>query len=106
MNDDITLRAFFGDGTHTFALTDEMLVELERLTSHGIGAIYAQVIGQTYSAATLREIIRLGLIGGGMAPKDAAQLCDTYATNRPVAEVYPVAFEVLETRWTGAEVAA
>jgi hypothetical protein len=31
MNDDITHTGFFGDGEHTFALTDAMITELERL---------------------------------------------------------------------------
>ena len=31
--------AFFGDGEHTFALTDDMIIELERLADLGIGAL-------------------------------------------------------------------
>ena len=107
MNDQITHRAFFGDGEHAFTLTDPMLAELERITKLGVGAMYFQMINMAYPATILREIIRLGLIGAGTAPEEAKRLCDTYATNRPLAEVFPLAFEIMEARWNGkAEVAA
>ncbi|WP_062563650.1 gene transfer agent family protein [Paracoccus aminovorans] len=106
MNDDITLRAFFGDGERTFCLTDTMLAELERITGQGIGAVYACMVNMSYPANFLREIIRLGLIGAGTAPQDARRLVEAYADNRPLTEVFPVAFEILEARWTGVGVAA
>lgn len=39
MNDQISHRAFFGDGEYTFTLTDPMLTELEKLTGLGVGAL-------------------------------------------------------------------
>lgn len=93
--------AFFGDGEHVFALTDQMIAELERLAETGIGALYLRVVAGTFNMADLPEIIRLGLIGGGTAPQDAARLTDTYARNRPLAEVYPLALDVLDARWSG-----
>ena len=101
MNDLITHRAFFGDGEHAFTLTDPMLGELERLTGLGVGAMYFQMINMAYPATILREIIRLGLIGGGTAPEEAKRLCDTYAANRPLSETFPLAFEIMQARWAG-----
>jgi hypothetical protein len=101
MNDLITHRAFFGDGEHAFCLTDPMLAELEQLTGLGIGAMYFQMINMAYPATILREIIRLGLIGAGTAPEDATRLCDAYAANRPLAETFPLAFDIMQARWTG-----
>lgn len=101
MNDQITHRAFFGDGEHTFCLTDPMLAELERITGLGVGAMYFQMINMGYPATILREIIRLGLIGAGTAPEEAMRLCDAYASNRPLAETFPLAFDIMEARWTG-----
>lgn len=98
---EITLRAFFGDGERAFCLTDPMLAELERIAGQGIGAVYYSLANMTYPARILPEIIRLGLIGAGTNPEEAARLIGTYATNRPLAEVFPLAFEVLEARWTG-----
>jgi hypothetical protein len=101
MIDLITYRAFFGDTERAFCLTDPMLAELESLTGLGVGAMYFQLVNMAYPAETLREIIRLGLIGAGTAPETAKRLCDTYATNRPLIETFPLAFEIMEARWTG-----
>jgi hypothetical protein len=101
MSDLITYRAFFGDKEHAFTLTDPMLAELETLTGLGVGALYFQLINMAYPASALREIIRLGLVGGGTTPEDAKRLCDTYASNRPLAETFPLAFEIMEARWNG-----
>lgn len=101
MNDQISHRAFFGDGEHAFCLTDPMLVELERITGLGVGALYLQLVGMAYPATVLREIIRLGLIGAGTAPQEAMRICDAYASNRPLAEIFPLAFDIMEVRWTG-----
>jgi hypothetical protein len=101
MNDQITHRAFFGDGEHAFCLTDPMLIELEKITGLGVGAVYLQLVSMAYPATVLREIIRLGLIGAGTAPEEAKRLCDAYASNRPLAETFPLAFDIMEARWTG-----
>lgn len=99
MNDQISHRAFFGDGEYTFTLTDPMLVELEKLTGLGVGALYFQMLTLAYPAEYLREIIRLGLIGGGLNPEQAKRLCDAYAVNRPLAETVGLAFEIMAARW-------
>ncbi|SIS57037.1 gene transfer agent family protein [Phaeovulum vinaykumarii] len=103
MADRITHRAFFGETERPFTLTDPMLAELERLTGQGTGAIYAQIVGMTCPARTLTEIIRLGLIGAGMAPEEAMRLCTTYAHNRPLTEILPLAFGIMDARWSGVE---
>ncbi|WP_298494794.1 gene transfer agent family protein [uncultured Maritimibacter sp.] len=94
--------AFFGDGEHAFALTDDMIAELERLADIGIGAFYLRAVNMQFKLADLIEVIRLGLIGGGATPQTAAQLTDTYGRNRPIDELYPLALDVLDARWGGA----
>ncbi|SOC23589.1 gene transfer agent family protein [Rhodobacter maris] len=101
MTDKITLHAFFGDAEHSFTLTDPMLAELECLTGQGTGALYVQLVNMSSPAQVLTEIIRLGLIGAGMAPEQAKHLCTTYAQNRPLAELFPLAFAIMEARWNG-----
>lgn len=101
MTTTIRHHAFFGTMNFVFALTDPMIAELERLTNTGIGAIYQRVVAGTFNMADLPEIIRLGLIGGGTAPQDATRLTDTYARNRPMAEVFPLALDILDARWSG-----
>ncbi|SLN62396.1 hypothetical protein PEL8287_03399 [Roseovarius litorisediminis] len=95
--------AFFGDGEHIFALTDDMITELERITDLGIGAIYLRAVNMQFKLADLVEIIRLGLIGGGNTPEQAMHLTDSYARNRPIDELYPLALDVLDNRWGGSD---
>lgn len=102
----ITHSAFFGDGESAFALTDPTVIELERLTDTGIGALYARMVRNDFRLNDLIEVIRLGLIGGGTSPEDAARLVATYAKDRPIGEVLPLALDVLDARWSGAEVQA
>lgn len=92
---------FFGDDTYPFALTDQMIEELERKQGVGIGALYQRCVRMEFSITDLAQIIRLGLVGGGMAPERAAQLTSTYASNRPFEELYPLALDILDARWSG-----
>jgi hypothetical protein len=93
--------AFFGDATYTFALTDNMILELEAKTATGIGALYARVTNMQFRVSDISEIIRLGLIGYGTAPAVAQQLVDTYVKNRPFNETIPLALDILDARWNG-----
>lgn len=92
---------FFGDGERTFALTPELIVELERKTGAGIGSICKRVFAGHFAHADLVETIRLALVGGGASPAEAASLTDAYAVKRPFAEIFPLAVAVLETAWFG-----
>lgn len=93
--------AYFGDGEKTFALTPEMIQELERKTGVGIAALYARFMRQDFHFTDIIEIIRIGLIGGGTSPAEAQTLVDTYAKPRPLMEVFPLAFDILDARWSG-----
>lgn len=97
----ITFRGFFGDAEHPFALTDKMVAELEQITGVGIGALYLRTVAGQFHVADLPEVLRLALIGGGMAPERAKRLVDTYGRDRPLSETYPLALDVLDARWNG-----
>ncbi|WP_083101407.1 gene transfer agent family protein [Pseudophaeobacter leonis] len=98
----LTHTAFFGDGEHNFALTDDMVTELERIADLGIGALYLRCVNMQFTLSDLVEVIRFGLIGGGSSPEQAARLTDTYGRNRPIDELYPLALDILDARWGGA----
>lgn len=103
----ITYRAFFGDAEHDFTLTDPMVAELERITGSGIGQLFLRLVASQFHLGDVLAIIRLGLIGGGMAPQRAQELVTTYGVNQPFDVLFPLALEVVTARWTGvAEVAA
>lgn len=102
----VSHRAFFGDAEYVFNLTDDMILELERITGSGVGTLFMRMVASQFHLGDLTAIIRLALIGGGMDPKRAQELISTYAVNRPFDEIFPLALDVLTARWTGADEAA
>lgn len=75
----------WGAGVYTFALKGKQLEELEHVCKMGIGRICMGVFsGIDYSYVTLRETIRLGLIGGGTPPVEAKRLIDVYVDGQPI----------------------
>lgn len=94
--------AFFGDGEKTFALPFPLIEELQRKTGVGIGVLFQRVRALAFNAADLSEVIRLGLIGGGMKPEEALTMVQTYVEARPLGESLPVAMGILSAAWFGA----
>ncbi|MER9702674.1 gene transfer agent family protein [Mesorhizobium sp. M0204] len=94
--------AFFGDRVRTFALTSDLILELEKKSEAGIGSLCLRFPEGHFRHSELVEIIRLSLIGGGTSPEEAAALADTYATKRPLKESFPIAVAVLQAVWSGA----
>ncbi|WGR63098.1 gene transfer agent family protein (plasmid) [Paracoccus ferrooxidans] len=99
----IGINAFFGDRERPFTLSDDMVTELEAKTETGIGTLFQRLTAHAFKLADLAEVIRLGLIGGGTSPEEADRLVNSYARNRPIAEVLPLATAILAARWLGAD---
>ena len=99
----ISHRAFFGDGERDFLLSDPMIAELEAKTGTGIGALFLRLTRNDFRLADLTEIIRLGMIGANTDPQEASRLVETYARNRPLTEILPLALDVITARWMGAD---
>ena len=80
-----------------------MILELERLTGMGVGKLCTRCIRQRdFSLGDLTATIRLALIGGGMSPKRAAELVETYGPPaRPLVEGYLLALAILTDLYTG-----
>lgn len=97
----MTHVTFFGDGEHSFALPFPMIEELQRRTGVGIGALFHRVRSMHFTIADISETIRLALIGGGMEPKAALAMVQTYVEKRPLTESLPIVFAILETIWFG-----
>lgn len=97
-------KAFFGDGDKTFAFpTRELIEELEMKTGHGIGALFRRFRTQDFSLSDVFEVIRLGLIGGGTTPAEAARLVSVYGVGRPMAESFAVADGTITALFFGAD---
>jgi hypothetical protein len=94
--------AFFGDAERAFALNSPALIaELERKTNAGIGGLAKRLFAGDFRHAEVSEIIRLGLIGGGASPEEAAALVAAYVTARPLVETYGLAVSIMEVLWLG-----
>jgi predicted unusual protein kinase regulating ubiquinone biosynthesis (AarF/ABC1/UbiB family) len=50
---DITHTGFFGHAVHTFALTDAMITELERLADTGIGVLFNRAVRMQFAVADI-----------------------------------------------------
>ncbi len=94
-------QTFFGDGEYSFCLTAPLVTELETKCGVGVGALCDRVFKRTFAHSDLIETIRLSLIGGGTAPKRAAELVATYVVGRPLSESYFLAAKILERVWFG-----
>ncbi|WP_210333124.1 gene transfer agent family protein [Ensifer sp. ENS01] len=93
--------AFFGDGEKTFALTSEMIHELERTTGVGIMALHTRFRAMAAHFGDLIEVIRTGLIGGGTSPEEAHKLVGIYSRSMQVSDLYHLAFDILDARYLG-----
>lgn len=93
--------AFLGDGERSFELGSPQIEELQCLTGTGIASICRRVFRNEFHLADLTETIRLGMIGAGTDPKEAAAIMAAYVTGRPIAEILPVALGILEATYFG-----
>lgn len=76
----------WADGKYTFRLTVKGAIELEDKCNAPIAVIAQRIQTGGYRVEDVRQTIRLGLIGGGTSPIDAAKLVERYVDNRPLAE--------------------
>lgn len=72
------IDAPFGDGQHRFRLGIGELEELQEKTDAGPVFLQRRIVSDG-RVADVRETIRLGLIGGGMAADAALKLVERYA---------------------------
>lgn len=94
--------AFFGDGQKVFAFPNrELIEELERKTGVGVGALFRRFRTSDYSLSDVLQVIRLGLIGGGISPVEADQLVTVYGVGRPLGEIFSVADGVISSLFFG-----
>jgi hypothetical protein len=91
----------WGDGQHAFRLRIAELVELERQCDCGVFELYQRLAGGKWRTRDAREILRLGLVGGGMAPAGALGLVAHYCDERPLLENIEPALAVLLAALSG-----
>jgi len=92
----------FGDGTYSFRLGWGELQKLQEACDAGPFAIFNRLGDYSFKAQDVREILRLGLIGGGLEPTKALQLVRDYVEERPLMENVPLCQAVLGSALVGA----
>lgn len=105
MSADGSLRLFWGDGEQTFRFAIGQFRELQENINKRRVAIGAPMVGPMSLVRLLqandawpddvRDVLRLGLIGGGMKPADAHRLMTHYFDAVPPLENMKPAFTVL-----------
>jgi hypothetical protein len=85
----------FGDDTHAFCIALGEIRELQVKCKVGINDLYLRILRGHWYADDLREVVRVALIGGGMAPVEALALVERYVDHRPLLEYYGLALKCL-----------
>lgn len=74
----------WADGEHTFRLAIGHLRELQDKTDCGPMQVFDRLSSKSWRVDDVREVIRLGLIGGGMKPLDALVLTKRYVDEQGI----------------------
>jgi hypothetical protein len=87
----------WADGFYTFRLGLEQLEELEEKRDASIFALHRRLSPQVRDVRTadIVEVLRIGLIGGGMKPVEAMLLVRRYVDERPLDENRDAAYAVV-----------
>ena len=93
-NADVTLD--WADGTYRFRLAWAQLIELQEQCDAGPFVVLARLASNQWRMEDVTNVIRLGLIGGGLEPTKALKLVRDYVESRPPLENAPLARGVLE----------
>lgn len=95
MSRDGSIELTWADGEYKFRLGIKELEELDEKTDRGPLELLRMIDAGTWRAPHLREVIRVGMIGGGTAPATATQLLKRYLDDRPLMEWLPIARAIL-----------
>lgn len=97
-----TITLPWADGDYTFRLAWGQLIELQEKTNSGPGFLLDQMWQNTWKVQHISEIIRLGLIGGGLTPTEALKMTRNYVESRPPLENLSLAQAILALSLQGA----
>nr|WP_205919222.1 gene transfer agent family protein [Rhizobium binae] len=96
------VEADFADGTYKFGLSWALASEWEKDTNRSLMATFLQAARiHVATMGDIREIVRLGLIGGGTEPAKALRLVRAYVEERPAVENFPLMISILDAFLNG-----
>ncbi len=93
----------WGDDTHRFRLAIGELRDLQEKCGASPFTVLGRVMSVEPMIDDLREVLRLGLIGGGLAPPQALVLVRRWVDERPLVESILPARAVLAAALYGVE---
>lgn len=99
---DATVTFDWADGTYSFRLAWGQLAELQEKCDAGPYVVLQRLHSGEWRVEDISNIIRLGLIGGGMEPSPALKLTRTYVEARPPMESLIPAQVILSAALMGA----
>lgn len=102
MSRSASIELDWADGTFTFRLAWGELAKLQEACDAGPYVIHLRLQDGSWRVEDIASIIRLGLIGGGMAPAEALKKVRAYVEDRPPAESLPYAQTILTAGLIGA----
>jgi len=83
---DASLTLDWADGTYPFRLAIGELRELQEKVDCGPLVLFRRLQDGSWRVDDMAQILRLGLIGGGMTPAEALRLTRVYVEQRPPLE--------------------
>jgi len=99
---DARITLDWADGTYTFRLAWGELEELQEQCDAGPYVIFDRLQTRQWRIQDISNVIRLGLIGGGMEPVKALKLVRRYVEARPPMENVIYASGILSAGLMGA----
>lgn len=99
---DARITMDWADGTYTFRLAWAELAELQEQCDAGPFVILDRLQTRQWRIQDVSNVIRLGLIGGGMEPVKALKLVRSYVEARPPMENVIYASGILSAGLMGA----
>ena len=93
----------WADGTYSFRLAWGQLAELQEKCDAGPYVVLQRLHSGAWRIEDISNIIRLGLIGGGMEPSLALKLTRAYVEARPPMENLIPAQVILSAALTGTQ---
>lgn len=101
-NRSATVTEPFADGTYEFCMNYGAIKMLQEARDTGPLVLFTLLEKGLWRIEDIREVIRCGLIGGGMSPVAALKLVTTYVEGRPPMENVALAQRVLGAGLVGA----
>lgn len=86
MSRDARVEMDWADGTYTFRLAWGQLAELQEKCNAGPYVVLNRIHDGSWRIEDISNVIRLGLIGGGMKPVEALNKVRAYVEDRPPLE--------------------